>query len=111
MPAVNFISDVYRHLQTSEDDFLTCTLHSSRRRLQTSPDVSRRLQMLTALISLLDSKKSQHARETYQDRGGAHFMTTYSDDQALKLAKAGLFKDVDTPQMLRAGRWSVWCLV
>ena len=68
-------------------------------------------EMLTALISLLDSKKSQHARETYQDRGGAHFMTTYSDDQALKLAKAGLFKDVDTPQMLRAGRWSVWCLV
>ena len=56
-----------------------------------------RYQRITALISLLDSKKSQHARETYQDRGGAHFMTTYSDDQALKLAKAGLFKDVDTP--------------
>ena len=52
---------------------------------------------ITTLISLMEAEKTAKARETYQDRGSAHFSTTYSNEQSLVLAKTGLFRGIDMP--------------
>lgn len=52
---------------------------------------------ISSLISLLESKKAERAKTTYQDRGAAHFKKTYNNEQSRALAKVGLFRDQPMP--------------
>lgn len=76
------------------------TALEGQQRLNENKDISE-------LIKGLEEKKSERLRLTYQDRGAAHYSSTYKAEEALKLAKVGLFKDVPVPFMRSKQRQSI----